>query len=167
MKYQALFAHLWIYDLSIFFCVLLLQAFPYGIPNPDTGSFLNNALTFSLFTPNGTDWARTIPFGALLKVSLLFKNPTHFVTLIHCSLFIITINLVLWSIRPLFRSLWTPLIITTALLLMEVSMMHVFFYNVILLADAPYSHLVFIGALLILGSWLRQKPIPLYLGFLS
>lgn len=164
-RYQNLFAHLWIYNLSIFFCILLLQAFPYGIPYPDTGSFLANASTFGLFTPNGNDWARTIPFEALLKVSLLFKNPTHFVTLIHCSLFIITLNLVLWSIRPLFRSLWTPLIITTALLMTEVSLMRVFFYNVILLADAPYAHLVLIGALLVLGSWLRQKPTPLYLGF--
>lgn len=166
-RYQTLYAHLWISGLSIFFCTLLLRAFPYGIPYPDTGSFLANAQTFGLFTPNGNDWARTIPFGALLQFSLLFKNPSFVVTLVHCCLFIVALNLVLWSIRPLFQSPWIPIIITSALLLIEVSLMHVFFYNVILLADAPYAHLVFIGALLVLGSWLRKKPIPLYLGFVT
>ena len=76
---------------SFGYCFLVSRVFPYGILQSDTMAYLTLATNFHLFHANVMDWARNIPFGALLRFALLFPTPTIAVYWFYSTIFCVRI----------------------------------------------------------------------------
>ncbi len=154
-----------LFILSIGYFFLVSRVFPYGIVQGDTGTYLLLAQHFHIFHFNELDWARTAPYGFLLRFALHFSNPTMTVYWICSLLYCINIVLLFWMSLGIFRETWVAFAFSAAILMWEIVNADVMLQQLILLADSPLASLTFMGILLILGGRMKESLIPQLLGY--
>jgi hypothetical protein len=160
--------HLWyiaLFAAALLCCFLFSYAYPYGMIQSDTDSYLSLYQGFHWWSANENDWARTIPFAMLLGFVTHFSQPTVVVYWIHSLLFSIGIVCAAWMMAGLFHSDRKGVLFGCVLLLCEVLSMHAFAYNIFLLSDPMYAHMLLIGSTLILGGWMRGIITPIAVGY--
>ncbi len=150
---------------SLGYCALIARVFVYGIVAPDTGPYLELATNFHVLHYNNLDWARTIPFGALLRFALLFPNPTITVYWICCLLFSLNIALLYWMSLNVFRKPLAAFAFTATILIWQIISADVILQQLYLLADPILACLTLTATLLILGGWMKNKHWPQLCGY--
>lgn len=149
---------------TIYFLGLLDQAFEYAISSGDTPTFLQQIRTFHLTKNSAHEGMRRPIFSLLLVTAGLFHDGQKVVYLAHAALFFCSILIALWFTGFFAKNIILRTIFGLVFLAIEVFSMRVFFMGKFILADALYHHLIFIGALLILGGWFSQRSLILLAG---
>lgn len=96
-----------------------------------------------------------------------FPEPSVAIYWFHSLLFAASITCSGWMLAALLGSIRKGVAIACILLCVEVLSMHIIFYNLFMLSDAMYTHLMLIGTTVILGGWMRHKISAVWIGYLA
>lgn len=161
------YAHyVWISALAVFFCVLLWMALPDALITPDTWSYMMDGVEFSFLHPKAEYWMRTPLYGLLLRALVLTEHPSFWVVVVQSIGYILTFNVLLWSLFPLVHRRWVATAIASVLLVFEVMCMRTFIHTAYIVPEAFFMQTILSGVLLILGGWARGRARPLVWGYL-
>lgn len=149
-------------SVSMFWCWVLSLAFPFGFINSQTTNAFYQIKGFTLLGSAASyDWKETVLFGCLLLASELLSNPSSAVYWTNASLFSANIVLLFVLGRRLFGTNWMGLALSLSVLLLEIIVMHSFYFNLQMSPEATYGNLLLLGVLLGVIGWLRNST-PLF-----
>lgn len=155
-----------LFSAGIFFGWMLFLAYPYGVTNEETPSYVWAATQFSWLHANPLDWWRTPFLGLLYTAAMRFSShPTAVIYWLHVGLFSLNAALLLWLFRLVFASRRHATIAAWSFLGIEILWMRTFFFNVQMASDVLYAHLALSAVVLILCGWLSKRFRPMLLGY--
>jgi hypothetical protein len=141
------------------------MAYPYGIVTTETAGHIGVGFGFKSFNYSWNDWWRMPIYGLLLRLSLIFSEPSMIVYWGQSILFAINIALTSVLGATLFRSRTTGIWLAISLLFTEVISMRTFFASTQIFADTALANLLYMGAVLTLIGWRTRKTHVIYTGY--
>src|SRR6516225_6274567 len=128
-----------VFAFSLFSALLLSLAYPEGLTNPQTTMFFDVQSRFQILGHNSLDWICLYPYGGVLALGSAAGNPAWASYWLNNLLFSLNSALVFLLLRALFSARLLSFSMALMAVLIEFVSMRMFFYHLILSADALFG----------------------------